>query len=629
MYYSKVQRTKIEAPVKLIRLFKLFSVALQSFIDAQQPGAMDNVYLALGDKAKYVNLKIPLAFIIGDNQGGDMIAGRTCSYGIKAKRICRTCNATPKNYANVKVDSCHFLRMIDIMNMVRQEQWVELELLYQAQFWNPFFDVDYGASLLGIFFAACPPEGLHALENGIFKHLLQEVLGVYLKPAQITLLDRVVQSWVKRSRQRLFRSANFAESPRLLFKDGISSLSNTPGCDRAGMLFALTIASLTRDGKEAFAGLDEDVTLDITQALEMLMCYWAWLKHNTYWKVDSDEDLEAVKGAVSTMLGELISCIPRYKGNGWNIPKIHEQLHVPHYIQMFGAHRNLHTGPTEHNHIELSKKTARRTQMRAKEFDYQVANRLVDKLVVDLADYTMSEDRHLASLQVTNLPVIPHNAAVFDMLFWVDASGNVHADMATPKTHGKYMPSIDVLQCLSNHFQHTKVANRQESVTLIRCMTELRLNDLHLRSNPVEKDGAWFDNVVVQDAEDEHGISSSTVGNLKFIFFHPDSPDDYFGVLHPAYGFQPQHSVLTSMYRMEYDDDPVNILSSAAHVDRDEGCWILDDDRESIVASPHLTVIGLNTVQSHLLMIPYHDNSKFMIGIIDQSLWGDKFVTYK
>ncbi len=121
------------------------------------------------------------------------------------------------------------------MDLVRQEQWVDLKLLYQAQFWNPFFDLHYGSSSFGIFFAACPPEGLHALEQGIFKHLLHEVLGTYLKPQQIALLDRVVQSWVKWSRQRLYRSANFAESPRLMFKDGISSLSNTSGCDRAGM----------------------------------------------------------------------------------------------------------------------------------------------------------------------------------------------------------------------------------------------------------------------------------------------------------------------------------------------------------------------------------------------------------
>jgi hypothetical protein len=165
--------------------------------------AMDNVYLALGDKAKHVNLKMPLAFIICDNQGNDIIAGRTCSHGIKAKRICRTCDATPEIYADVSVDSCNFLHLEDIVDMVHQEQWVELELLYQALFWNPFFDVDYGSSLLGICFAACPPEGLHALEQGIFKHLPHGVLGVYLKLAQITLLDRVVQSWVKRSRQWL------------------------------------------------------------------------------------------------------------------------------------------------------------------------------------------------------------------------------------------------------------------------------------------------------------------------------------------------------------------------------------------------------------------------------------------
>ena len=243
----------MEAPVKLLRLFKLYSVALKSFIQAQQDGAMDNIYLALGDKAKYVNMKIPLAFIIGDNQGGDNIAGRTCHYGITAKRISRCCDATPHNYADVSADSCSFLHMKPIMQMVQEQRWGDLEGLYQAQFWNPFFDVDYGASPYGICFAACPPEGLHALEQGVFKHLLEEVLGVYLKPAQIVLLDRVVQSWVRKDRQRLFRSANFSECPRLFFKDGISSLSNTPGCDRAGMVFVLIIASLTRDGKAAFS----------------------------------------------------------------------------------------------------------------------------------------------------------------------------------------------------------------------------------------------------------------------------------------------------------------------------------------------------------------------------------------
>ena len=109
LHYSRVQKTKFAASVKQLRLFKLFSVAIKSFIEAQQEGAMDHVYLVLGGKAKFVILKIPLAFIIGDNQGGDTIAGRTCFYGITAKRISRCCDATADNHDDLSPESCSFL----------------------------------------------------------------------------------------------------------------------------------------------------------------------------------------------------------------------------------------------------------------------------------------------------------------------------------------------------------------------------------------------------------------------------------------------------------------------------------------------------------------------------------------
>ena len=53
------------------------------------------------------------------------------------------------------------------------------------------------------------------------------------------------------------------------------------------------------------------------------------------------------------------------------------------YILLFGAHRNMHTGPQEHNHIENTKKPSERMQKRKAEFDLQIANRLVDKYVID------------------------------------------------------------------------------------------------------------------------------------------------------------------------------------------------------------------------------------------------------
>ena len=90
---------------------------------------------------------------------------------------------------------------------------------------------------------------------------------MYLKPEQITRLDREVKSWVFYCRQGLFHSTNFAEVPCLHFKDGISSLKNTACHDRAGMLFALAIASHTHGGHAAFSRLEEDATSDISLSL--------------------------------------------------------------------------------------------------------------------------------------------------------------------------------------------------------------------------------------------------------------------------------------------------------------------------------------------------------------------------
>jgi hypothetical protein len=74
--------------------------------------------------------------------------------------------------------------------------------------------------------------------------------------------------------------------------------------------------------------------------------------------------------------------------------------------------------------------------MKAKEFDWQVANRLVDKLVIDLADFIMQEE-----LTGPKLPNgIPHNSDVFELMFWRDPAGTTHADLATPNIHSTYMP---------------------------------------------------------------------------------------------------------------------------------------------------------------------------------------------
>jgi hypothetical protein len=124
------------------RIFQLYEAGLASFLAAQQQGAMDAVYLQLGNKGKYVNLRIPLvAFIIGDNQGGDSIAGRSAFYGQSVHHISHTCDATPETYGIIEPDCCSPLNMGEIQAMVIAQDWEGINNLHQCPCWNPFLDV--------------------------------------------------------------------------------------------------------------------------------------------------------------------------------------------------------------------------------------------------------------------------------------------------------------------------------------------------------------------------------------------------------------------------------------------------------------------------------------------------------
>ena len=77
--------------------------------------------------------------------------------------------------------------------------------------------------------------------------------------------------------------------------------------------------------------------------------------------------------------------------NGWNIPKFHAQFHIPRNIARFGSQLNSHSGPQELNHIDLNKKPAAAAQWQEAVLDRQIATRLAERLVIQQAQFLMSE----------------------------------------------------------------------------------------------------------------------------------------------------------------------------------------------------------------------------------------------
>ncbi len=121
-FHSSAQWGKMDKVLKSRRENIFFKAVLQSFLEAQQPIALLDVPITLGNKTKIVNLKVPLAFIIGDIQGGDNICGRSAYYKDDAKRICHMCDATPAAYISKEMNQCNLLVMEDIKQMCIQQK---------------------------------------------------------------------------------------------------------------------------------------------------------------------------------------------------------------------------------------------------------------------------------------------------------------------------------------------------------------------------------------------------------------------------------------------------------------------------------------------------------------------------
>ena len=317
-YYSKAQWKKMDRVLKSQRENQLYEIVLQSFKQAQKDGELDNVELRLGDQIKMVNLKVPLAFIIGDIQGGDGICGRSAYYGKDARRICCMCDATPAIYDSKNDNKCNLLVMEDMKQLCINKDLEKLYDLMQYPNWQAFYDIDYGDLPGGVFTAACPPEALHSLENGLVLHCLKEMFESVMSERTKTQMDAVVQHWVAYPRQHLMRSYmdNF---PRLLYRDGLTNITDISAGTKMGILFALVVAAQTIDGYEVLhlQNKTSENYANMINAFEMLLCYWVWLKKEEYWNCHDKEALEAAKQAINVTTRMLIVLFPCTKGSQW------------------------------------------------------------------------------------------------------------------------------------------------------------------------------------------------------------------------------------------------------------------------------------------------------------------------
>lgn len=86
------------------------------------------------------------------------------------------------------------------------------------------------------------------------------------------------------------------------------------------------------DGEEEELVTEKCSAYDFIALLEGLLCFHGWYKFGTFEKAD----LPRYQASISKLLAMLQYYVPRKTGNGWNLQKFHDILHLPFFMGRYG-----------------------------------------------------------------------------------------------------------------------------------------------------------------------------------------------------------------------------------------------------------------------------------------------------
>lgn len=621
-----------------------------------------------------------MAFIIGDAQGGDYIVGRPPYYdGRKAKRICRTCNAGPEQVDSTRPGMCRRIIQADVEKMMEENKVEELKKLYQSTCPNAFFDLDYGNSPFGIFTAACPTEGLHQMEKGLILDCLSELFKNQMSSAMLAELDAIVISWYSLPNQK-FTNGSMEVYPRLMFRDGITTLTDTTANTVVGFMFAVVLASLTRDGRELFSEMQDDAYLNMIYTFESLLCFWAWLKKDKYWKIESSQaSLDRVEHAICILMGKVKTLWPRSSGCEWKKPKFHETYHNALNIYLFGKPSNWHSGPAEHNHICHVKKVANTTQKRKMEFDWQLGNRLVEKFIIEKAFAKLNQVKtKLGHATLSDIGTIysnisdtqkKHTSGRYKLFIQELPDGQIDVSYKWMTSRKQYyqLPRLLIETIVKERFSHLSRSLRRKGKMIVG-FTEYHRNNSIFRAHPMfRNDKPWYDYVMLaweevvtvstplDDATDSDDSSQASVSvlqnaveleNLKntkqvklvpaqILGFIENENMDLEAIVHSCHEGSRKLSVLTNRWRLEYIDDHKKNMEKENFENNDSDDMFEEDDLElpqykisddNTSSKPLLRFVSVDIIEKHCLLLPIHSKSKYLMHVIDFDKWPCRFL---
>ena len=326
-------------------------------------------------------LTFVVQFLSGDIKASDAMCGRFSAHTLGMARSNHDCDCKPtKNDDYSK--NCSFVTRVEIESLFKD---VHQQHLLKTEYSQHTLDIamyklNFGGCIHHIHGNA-PMDFLHSLNLGLYNYLLQvlygrESLSDYCSEGDRYRLDQLsieIGAVCKHQSDRTFARTNFVF--------GITAMSKIKGQEKSGVLIILLISMIIDKGKSFWSNTTRK-RVDIKSwilLLESTLCFEQWVYLPSFKK----NQMDLYQTRIRNYMKLCKKVISRHTGNGLNLPKFHGLLHHIWNIKRHGAPMNFDTTSLESNLKENGKYPAATTVKGADVFQYQLASRMTDSIVIN------------------------------------------------------------------------------------------------------------------------------------------------------------------------------------------------------------------------------------------------------
>ena len=374
--------------IKAQDFHKMLGVILEDYVKLERTGVLFD--FAYNKKLyKDVHFRLFTLFFKADTEEANTLCARYKPGTRNIKQVCRTCHILTTDSDN-HLYQVKYKTQTEISQLSEKSKMEQLRAMSQHQVKNATYDLSWHVANDRGIHDACPYEKLHSILLGIFMYCRQIFFYDVGKTAAVAA---VINGLSRRYGEIIARQSD-RSLPNTNLIGGVLETAKYMANDHRGVLLLLAAVLTSTKGRQLLGTkvkFRKDSKKDDWLLLVITLLQWeAYLCQPTMKK----HHVKKMEKKNRYMMWMMKQVARREKRMGLKLYKFHGVLHLSSDILLFGVPMEFDTGCNESHH-KATKQGAQRAQKNERKFDIQVATRMYEYRVINLAIQEIEERIHV------------------------------------------------------------------------------------------------------------------------------------------------------------------------------------------------------------------------------------------